>query len=196
MSEKINNVRKATIELTLKDGYDKLSIRKIAKKAQVSTGYLYRYYDGKQDLIEDIVQSNFDTLQEQLEVFNDEYKSFSRIMEVYLNLLFKLVKEDRMTIEFLAKIVLDRDTFNDPNKEHIKEKERFIRKIYEKGISDGCINKEKLNFPLFLSVFLTLPFGYLVESFRLEKLEISKSEELFNEDVVKKLLNICLDALK
>ena len=196
MSDKIERVRKATIELTLEGGYDKLSIRKIAKKANVSTGYLYRYYEGKQDLIEDIVQSNFNSLQEQIEQINTEYNSFAKIMEIYLELIFNLVKEDRTTIEFLAKIVVDRDTFNDSSKKHIKEKEEFIKMIFEKGIEDGSINKEKITFPLFISIFLTLPFGYLVQGFRLEKLEFSTNEELFNENVIKKLLNICLDALK
>lgn len=196
MSEKINNVRKATIELTLKDGYDKLSIRKIAKKAGVSTGYLYRYYDGKQDLIRDIVESKFSIFKDQLEKLNEEYKSFSKVMEVYIKLLFRFVKEDRMTVEFLSKIVLDGEIITETGEEHMKNQERFLRDIYEKGIKSGCIKEKKLTFPLFLSVFLTLPFGYLVESFKLEKLGLGTIEVLFNEEVEGKLLAICLDALK
>jgi len=46
---KMHRIKDAAIELIVKNGYGGASISSIAKKAGVAEGYLYRYYNGKQD---------------------------------------------------------------------------------------------------------------------------------------------------
>lgn len=61
---KLEKIKKAAMELVVRHGYRGISIGAIAKKAGVSTGYLYRHYNGKSDLIQDLIDNNFKTFEE------------------------------------------------------------------------------------------------------------------------------------
>jgi len=54
---KMLRIKEAAIELVVKNGYGGASISAIRKKAGVAEGYLYRHYNGKQDLILDLLYS-------------------------------------------------------------------------------------------------------------------------------------------
>ena len=59
---KIENVRRAAMEIIVEYGYRGTSIGSIAKKAGVSMGYLYRYYSSKEMLLEDLINTNVEEI--------------------------------------------------------------------------------------------------------------------------------------
>jgi AcrR family transcriptional regulator len=53
-TDKINRIKKATMQTIVENGIESTTIAMIAKNAEVSGGYLYRIYKGKQDLINEL----------------------------------------------------------------------------------------------------------------------------------------------
>jgi AcrR family transcriptional regulator len=52
----------AALELIAKDGYQNVSISKIAQKARISKGLLYNYFESKEDLILSILNKGMDEM--------------------------------------------------------------------------------------------------------------------------------------
>lgn len=52
--DKIKRIKEATMQTIVENGIESTTIAMIAKKAEVSGGYLYRIYKGKQDLISEL----------------------------------------------------------------------------------------------------------------------------------------------
>jgi len=195
---KIDKVKEATIELTIKNnGYKTLSTRKIAKHAGVSVGYLYRHYKSKEALIEAIVDEHFNEFQNVIRQIIKTTPDFEAIVQAYINSLFKLFEKDSMKLQFLSVIINDIDFFTEGNQEkRLNDKKDFLYSIYQKGIENRCIDPEKVNFIMFVSIFIILPFSYLTKFYQLKQtsLNLITKEELIESK--EQLIMICLDAMK
>jgi len=84
----------ATIKLFKKNGFEKVSMRKIAEEAEMTVGNIYRYYDNKNHLFTSILQP---TLDEILALLDDEisdildtpeqnYQFVSNIISIFLEI--------------------------------------------------------------------------------------------------------------
>ncbi len=81
---KMSNEEKTTLQMILsaaiqeflEKGFTSASLRNIAKKAGVTTGALYGYYDSKEDLFEALVGEHYNFL---LERFCKAQKEFAEI---------------------------------------------------------------------------------------------------------------------
>jgi hypothetical protein len=195
---RIDKVKEATIELTIKNnGYKTLSTRKIAKHAGVSVGYLYRHYKSKEALIEAIVDKHFNEFQNIISQIVKTNPNFEAIVRAYINSLFKLFEKDSMKLHFLIVIINDINFFTKINQEKsLSEKKDFLYFIYQKGIENSCIDPEKVNFIMFVSIFISLPFSYLTKFDQLKQtsLDLITKEELIESK--EQLITICLDAMK
>lgn len=98
-SEKI---KEATLNLLAKNGYDAISMRIIAKEANVALGQLTYYYRTKEKLILSVVTEALDVffyeLKENVENFEDKIEG----IEIYFD---KLMVEDNSTIKVLVNLV-------------------------------------------------------------------------------------------
>lgn len=198
MMSKIKNLKDATIELTIENnGYKALSTRKIAKRAGVSVGYLYRHYKSKEALIESIVDEHFNEFKEEIRSIMTENSTFETIVEIYINQIFELFEEDSKDLQFLIVIISDSNFFLEINtKGRITEKKDFLYSLYQSGIKSGCIDEEKVNFLMFISIFIMLPFSYLRKFYQLQRASLNfiSREELIESK--EQLVNVCLDAIK
>ncbi len=59
-------LRQALIDLVKSDGYENISIRDITKKAQVGYKTFYRHYEGKDDLLQSLVDEMVDEIKQVL----------------------------------------------------------------------------------------------------------------------------------
>ena len=193
---KIENIREALIKLTVKNGgYEGISIRKIAKKAKVSVGYMYRHYDGKEELIGDIIDSRFYEFKNQVEIIIDSSETFDEILTAYIDKIFQMLKTNETELRFLMIIVSDINFFQESNDEKILDKKEFLHSIYDLGIKKGAINPKKINFCMFLTVFMMMPFNYLMKYYQFNSLGF---ENLTKEGLIESkenLIQMCLDAL-
>ncbi|HKJ06636.1 MAG TPA: TetR/AcrR family transcriptional regulator [Flavobacteriaceae bacterium] len=65
--DKIERIKHATMQTIVENGIEKTTIAMIAKNANVSDGYLYRLYSGKQALIESLFQDKLKTINNELQ---------------------------------------------------------------------------------------------------------------------------------
>jgi len=66
-NDKIDRIKAATMKTIVENGIEATTIAMIAKNAEVSGGYLYRTYKGKQDLINELYYDKVNLLYKELE---------------------------------------------------------------------------------------------------------------------------------
>ncbi|RKD22019.1 transcriptional regulator, TetR family [Caminicella sporogenes DSM 14501] len=185
--KKLERIKKATMELVVKCGYNGVSISNIAKKAKVSNGYLYRHYSSKDELIEDLVESNSELLKNMFKML-DEKSTAEKIIFSFINMLFTVATDDPILAKFFYTLVFDQSYEIKKRRDNNKEINRLISGILKQGIKNNEINSKTTLEEVKLVIF-TIPFTYIA-------MNLDSEENKFNESEVKRLTEICLNALK
>lgn len=83
------------LELFALHGYESTTINQIAKKANISKGLLYNYFESKEDLLEAILNKGID---EMMEIFDPNKDGILEVseMEFFINESFKMVEKNRV----------------------------------------------------------------------------------------------------
>lgn len=87
----------AALDLFAKDGYLSTSISAIAKKAKLSKGLLYNYFDSKEDLLNEVVIFAFQDATEMSEtIFKSvEGKSSEEVFIILVESFFSMLKDQK-----------------------------------------------------------------------------------------------------
>ena len=91
--EKKAQIREAALQLFAMEGYHGTSISKIAKKAGISKGLLYNYFDSKEEVIRDILEDGIDKSLGGLDLNNDGVLE-SYELEYYIHDIFEKLREN------------------------------------------------------------------------------------------------------
>ena len=67
-----DKIMEATLFLIARDGYEETSITSIAQRAGVSKGLLYHYYENKESLLKELVDSMMTRQQKEMPDFNTD----------------------------------------------------------------------------------------------------------------------------
>jgi len=90
---RIESIKKVAFGLFANQGFKGTSIADIAKKAGISKGLIYNYFENKNDLVKSIIKDGFNDLLDSLQF--DFTKPLTREDIIYLiDKNFKLIKED------------------------------------------------------------------------------------------------------
>jgi len=73
-----SEIKDTALDLFARFGYHSTSISQIAKEANMSKGLLYNYYDGKQDLLKDIIMTGFKKI---TQLNNNNYETDEDIVQ-------------------------------------------------------------------------------------------------------------------
>ncbi len=137
--EKRNHIMEVALDLFAKEGYHSTSISTIAKKAGISKGLMYNYFESKEDLILSILRLGMDAL---IELFDpnkdgvltgDEFdflveKSFDAVIEnpTYWRLYFSILMQSGIY-----------DLIKDEYHAALKDTMKLLVDYYEKrGVKD------------------------------------------------------------
>ncbi len=192
--QKIEDLKEAAIETIVKYGYRGTSIADIAKKANVSVGYLYRYYRSKEELITDIMSTQVEIVRAEIE---NGLKNSDTIEELFYNSvisMFRLVKSAPSHAQAIASLVLAADLDQIiPDVAEIGED--IFRAILGFGLktqeSSESITMEDVRL-----VFSAIPFGYITIGLKESKDSKDQLPYFFSEEQARKLVRLCLNALK
>lgn len=69
--QKKAHIRQTALELFAENGFHATSISQITKKAKISKGLIYNYFESKDDILEDIFQWAFSTIYSNLDINKD-----------------------------------------------------------------------------------------------------------------------------
>ena len=91
--ERKAHIRAVALELFANEGYHGTSISKIAKKADISKGLLYNYFDSKEDVMRSILEEGIDQMLSGLDPNRDGVLE-PHEMEYYIHDIFDKIREN------------------------------------------------------------------------------------------------------
>ncbi len=94
--ERKKQIMEVALELLAEEGFGKVSISKIAKKAEISKGLLYNYFKSKEDLIVEIMISAFYELADIFDP-NKDGELTNEEMHYFIDKMFDVLKENIRT---------------------------------------------------------------------------------------------------
>ncbi|MBI9055831.1 MAG: TetR/AcrR family transcriptional regulator [Bacteroidales bacterium] len=184
---KLIRIKDAAIELIVSNGYGGASISSIAKKAEVAEGYLYRYYNSKQDLIEDLLFTRLKVLIEKLEHLIEICDTVSEIIERLFIRFFDLAKKNPEHIKFIHVLMHDYNfQVEDRQRKTIKS---LCSKVLLKGKETKEICPKKTEEEIYL-IAVTYPLEFIN----------MRMKNFFNKNSctktdISRLTNFCINTL-
>jgi AcrR family transcriptional regulator len=185
---KIERIRNTTVEMVVNKGFGGASISEIAKKAGVAEGYLYRYYKGKTELVDDLLFSNLNELINNMEEFLDDLHSIKDIFEQLIRVLFEIANKYPERVKFLFVLMHDYNfSLQSDQRNRIID---LCKRLKEKGLITKEINNTIDEEEIFL-----LGFTYPIEFINL------RFKSLFNrtalgEKEIQRVLKVCINAIR
>ncbi|MDA3779592.1 MAG: TetR/AcrR family transcriptional regulator [Bacteroidales bacterium] len=185
---KMQRIKDAAIQLVVEKSYGGASISAIAKNAGVAEGYLYRYYNGKQDLILDLLHFRINVLVEMLEDFINTCTDVKEIIKRLYQKIFDIAKEHPDQLKFIHVLMHD---YNFQVADEQREKMKSLSsKVIQMGIKKKDINPNVTEEEIFLMTIV-----YPIEFINM-KLKNFFGNKTWNEPDIKRLTNFCINALK
>lgn len=188
--QKIENVKRAAMEIIVEYGYRGASIAAIAKKANVSAGYLYLHYGSKEDLLDDLINTNLAEIRNTCYQYAVTSTSIYGFFQNTIRTLFELAKEDPIYIQLVATLVLDIDAEKVLHEKNEAFKYRMLEKVFEINNHTGECH-EYISEENIMLTLMTLPFRYI-----LLKIKETDYERFFQEEQVEKITRMCFNALR
>lgn len=187
--DKLNRIKESTMDLIVRNGYSGITIAAIATEAQVSAGYLYRHFKGKDELISSLVLENFETLQSTVSRLLEESMDITTVVQYYFRALFEIANTDPTKARFISILYRDSRFRQDAQDKSILKIPAIAERILLKGQKTGEINS-RTTVPEIMLFLLNLPIDYIFQ--RLEE----KHQKPFADDEVLRLAGMCMGALK
>ncbi len=138
--DKLARIKQATMKTIVDCGIEKTTIAMIAKNADVSGGYLYRLYSGKQALIDELFFEKVDSLNKELEFLIGLNKtSLSQILTAFIQNRVVYAQNEPVGSKFFY-LLLHNDNFMLSGE--LKEKSiQLMENIKTLGQNSGEISK-------------------------------------------------------
>ncbi|MFB6318566.1 TetR/AcrR family transcriptional regulator [Saccharicrinis sp. FJH54] len=121
-SEKIKLISEAALTLFADKGYANTSISMIAKKAGISKGLLYNYFESKDELLESILQIGFEEINEIYDLNKDGELEIHE-MEYFIREIFNRIKANTNFWKLYFQVSIQPDVID---KLQVKMKEMII----------------------------------------------------------------------
>lgn len=185
---KLLRIKDAAVELVVKNGYRGASISAIRKKAGVAEGYLYRFYNSKEDLIIDLLYSHINTLIKKIETLLDTCTEVKKLIEQLFQEYFKIADTHPKKIKFMHVLMHDYNfQISDEQRQQIKN---LSLKILLKGKENNEINSTITEEDIYLMIVV-----YPIEFINMRMKNYFGNDSWTNTDI-SKLTDFCTNALK
>lgn len=159
----IERIRQASVEIISEKGITGSSVASIAKRAQVSAGYLYRHYPSKEDLVNDLLNDSLHTIAEKIDELIRQNDRIENIVEGIIGFILESANTNPHRIKFVIMLLND---FSIPNKPSVREQIiRIGETLIEKGRESGSIRNE-ITVEDFYIALVGIPLQYLATRFR------------------------------
>ena len=194
-------IQAATGEFAQK-GFENANMNTIAKKADVSVGSLYKYFENKQDLFLTIIQYSIKSMEELLTVLAVSEEDILVKVERIIREIQRSSKESATLLKLYNAMTAE----NNPRfaSQFAYEMEALTASIYRKAIEEGQKNGDiradiDAPFAAFLldDIFMTLQFSYACDYYK-ERFRIYAGNNITDRDdfVVEQCLKFVKSALK
>ncbi len=110
--KKLDQVKNATMELMVESGYKSMTVSRIAKRANVSPGYLYSHYASVNDLIEELLDTTFEAFVEYMKSVVVELTSIREFVKIYIQGMVDFTTTDPLLVQFVTALMDDHAYFH------------------------------------------------------------------------------------
>jgi AcrR family transcriptional regulator len=185
---KIDRIKDAAIQMVVNKGFGGATISEIAKQAGVADGYLYRYYSGKNELVNDLLFIGLNLIADKIESLIEAQHTPEEIIENCIRTIFDIAAEKPEWIKFIFVLMHDYN-FNIS----VNQRERIIKlcsTIKLKGRKSGYFAENIGEEEIYLMA-VVYPIQLINLRFKnfFKKTRISKTE-------IENTIRICLKSLK
>lgn len=183
---KLASVKKTLVDIIVLDGSSNASIAKMAQKAQVSSGYLYRHYDSKESLLKDLYVEKFAHINQ---ILLDEIQQNENLQDVitgFYTQIVKIARSNENEILFLLKMMTDYSMkISDQMRMDLGKTVAIFRNKFQKEINVS-INAEQ--------IFIQM-LGTILLFINMRKRGVFRQTDIDNYDI-NAMSEITLKALK
>lgn len=156
--DKIKRIRTEAKKLIVEKGYARASIAELAKRSEVSDGYLYRHYKNKSEMVHDLLETQLKQFHDHVLELIDSKSCVKEVVEGLTLFLFKLSQQEPHAIPFAHSLVYDYE-FEYPES-RAKAIKIIICRLLELGQKTGEIAKH-ISEPDIMVTILTIPVKYV-----------------------------------
>lgn len=184
-NDKRQRILDAALKLFLKTGYDGTAIPPIAKEAGVSVGTIYRYFDSKEALVNELF---CETLQGLREYVGKDYPKNANVKESFFYIFNKLYEycEDNYEQFMFVSSAETGHYIRRENKNRLEEFYDFIFTDLEKFKKEGLVR----NIPN--KMFIAIVYAPIESTLYMQKHGILEK----SEDIMKELRESCWNAVR
>lgn len=156
--KRIERLKQSTMKLVVEKGFGGASAILIAKDAGVAAGYFYRYYKGKKEMVNSLLQDVYQEMFTKFQELSLQGLTFSVITENMIRDFIELANANPVKIKFLYVLTHDYSFVVDPSiKENIFQLLIQLKNLgHEIGELDREINEEDLYQILIMNVLQTI----------------------------------------
>lgn len=172
---KIIAIKKAAIEVVVLEGISGASVSKIADKAGVSVGYMYRFYKGKRELLEALFRERFQAIHSLLQEQIEAQETVKGIVTVFVNAIYNVAKKQPQTISFTHKLLSD-FSFEIPE-EFQENVAQICNKVIKIGKKTGEIDDKITN-----EILYAVIVGGMLNFINIRLRNIFESKKISKED--------------
>jgi AcrR family transcriptional regulator len=185
---KIEGIKQSAIQLIVENGYGGASISKIAKKAKVAEGYLYRFYKSKEELVIDLLNAKIEEIANNIEESILKSESINQVVDFIIKWFFKMGEDSSSDVKFLYVMMNDYSfTMGDKIRKRIRE---LCAELIEKGIKLGELDKKTSEEDLYMFMVI-----YPIQFINLRMKSIFGKNK-WNSSDIDKVINNCTKILK
>lgn len=188
-TDKIERIKTETKILIVEKGYHGTTIAEIAKRANVSDGYLYRHYRNKSELVSDILETQLKQFHDYIFSLLEKEESILSVFDGIISFLLKLSKDEPHAITFAHMLVYDHEL------EYPKSRHDAINKIAKQILDLGNKTKEISQHMREIDILLTI-LTIPVKFIEYSKKGYHHNNNLTQEEEKKHLINLCINALQ
>lgn len=169
-------------EILASEGYDKLSIRKIANRIEYSPGIIYHYFKDKAEIITCVIEEGYGRIMKMISestVDNDDPEGMIRnTMKNYIELMLQTPQHFRAILMNDIKEIQDKVNMLDKGISKGRSSIAALCKVIEMGVRSGKF--KDLDVELTAQIIWTSTFGLLSRLILEKKISKDQQERLIN----------------
>jgi AcrR family transcriptional regulator len=181
--EKIGLIMETSLVLFAENGFHATSISQIAKKAGISKGLIYNYFESKNELLDALVNHGFDAIFKNLGINNDGVPTEEEFIN-FIKQNFKLLRENIQHWKLFFSLLLQPQVNDSFSKDYQEKGEPMFQMFFKFITSQG--SKDPEGDLMAISAMLEGAFLYSV-----------MAPDVFPMDIMEdKIINACFKIIK
>jgi TetR/AcrR family transcriptional regulator, repressor of fatR-cypB operon len=185
---KLERIKEATLQMVVSKGFGGASISEIARIASVAEGYLYRFYKGKTELVNDLLFTSVKEIADKLEFLLDKQQSIKEIFTQLIRAIFDIANAQPVRIKFLYVLMHDYN-FN-IQETQLQRISTLCTRIKEVGLKSDEFRPDISEEEIYL-----MGVVYPIQLINLRFKGYFKRSEI-GENEITEVLKICMNSLK